>query len=163
MCGTSMAITTNAIRQQQADRRARRWHGLLVLGSVACSSRIETPSPPSDSLGGTPLVVGLVYGSVRHATGTAPFPQTRLRVYAFKGQCRSTNSDTVLGGTDSTGHYRYFLEVVGTPGQGCLSARFYHDRQGVPDSVVVTDVLLDMKAAGKGVVPDSVRIDAVIP
>ena len=119
------------------------------------------PLPPPDGMGGQPTVVGVVYGHV--SQGTTPLPGLRFRAFAFKDQCRDTNSDTALGTVDSVGNYRHLFELVGTPGQGCVLVRFYYDRQGAADSVVIKDVFLNMKASGKGVVPDSVRIDAVIP
>ncbi len=133
-----------------------------VVVSNACGN-VDTPLPPPPPGDGTLTVVALAYG--RLTRGTSPAAGVLVKVFGSKDTCRepSPGTDVVAVGSDSTGWYRKPLQFIGTPGTACLQVRIYFDRAGVRDSLVIRNVFVQVKAAGAGVVPDSVRVDATLP
>ena len=106
-------------------------------------------------------VAAISYGQVTRAS--VPTAGVTVRAWAHKDQCREPRGDGDIALTESDGRYRRLIRVVGSPGQGCLTLRFYFDRGGAPDSLVRSGFIVPFRNFDASATLDSIQVDAVLP
>lgn len=148
----------------ETSRKASRrgcWVLALLGCAAACGAEPPGPPPPPPDRAGRTIVFAVVYGSVTQ--GGFPVAGAKLKVFASKARCADHRGDTVLTVADSSGRFRQVLQVIDPPAKACIEGRFYFDRSGASDSLVIKDVFVALKEQVVGAVPDSVRVDAGLP